>query len=104
MKNKEYRICVCIDVQASSAEEAYSRVYDMMMNIEPAQAWESTDEWFEDGAPMDEESMSRARMAKGFSVENTPSVPCSFCHATGFVGTCLCQECKGKGVEHGKKG
>lgn len=69
MKNKEYRICVCIAVEAPSAEAAYSRVYDMMMNIEPAQAWESTDEWFEDGRPMDEEAMSKARMAKHGELE-----------------------------------
>lgn len=100
MKNKEYRICVCIDVEASSAEEAYSRVYDMMMKI--GQAWESTDEWFEDGEPMAEEAMSEARMAKlsGVSDETTPSAPCSFCHATGFVGTNICQECRSRGVEH----
>lgn len=24
--------------------------------------------------------------------------PCSFCHATGFVGTSLCQECTGTGA------
>lgn len=25
--------------------------------------------------------------------------PCSFCHATGYVGTNLCQECRGSGQE-----
>jgi hypothetical protein len=60
---KEYRIVVCIDVEAEDAEKAYGKVYDMMMAIDPAQSWESSDEWFEDGSLMDEESVSQARIA-----------------------------------------
>jgi hypothetical protein len=60
---KEYRIVVCIDVEASSPEDAYSKVYDMMMKIEPSQAWESSDEWYdEDGELIDELRVSQARL------------------------------------------
>lgn len=60
---KQYRIVVCIDVTAEDAEKAYSKVYDTMMAIDPAQSWESSDEWFEDGDLMDEDDVSRARLA-----------------------------------------
>jgi len=58
---KEYRILVCIDVDAENAAKAYLKVYNMMMAIDPAQSWESSDEWFEDGDLMDEDDVSRAR-------------------------------------------
>ena len=29
--------------------------------------------------------------------ERYAGTPCSFCHATGFVGTNVCQECRGLG-------
>ena len=61
---KEYRIVVCIDTVAHSAEAAYSKVYDTMMKIEPAQSWESSDEWFEDGRVLALQEVEEARLRK----------------------------------------
>jgi hypothetical protein len=48
--------------------------------------------------PVDEEHAQRLREA-GFTDAPTEEElsPCSWCHATGFVGTSLCQACEGRG-------
>lgn len=39
----------------------------------------------------------RFSMRKNLDAVMASTVPCSFCHASGFVGTSLCQECRGYG-------
>lgn len=53
MKNKSYRIVVCVDVDADDLEDAYRQTYRYMSNMPDGMDWESSDEWFdgdEDGA------------------------------------------------------
>ena len=56
-----YRIVICIDVDASSSEEAYQKIHEHLNY--PNISWESTDEWYDsDGMLLDEEEISKARM------------------------------------------
>ena len=60
-----YRIVVCLDIEASSPEEAYAKLYKNMPRIAAEGIdWESTDEWYDDnGAPLSEEQVFAAREA-----------------------------------------
>ena len=67
-----WRLVICLDVEASSLEEAYSIVYDKMKTLDCEEfQWESTDEAFDpDGDPIDEEELVKARLAKFDQVDN----------------------------------
>lgn len=59
-----YRIVVCMDINATSLQEAYSKLYRALDSMSEDIAWESTDEAFEpEGTPVDPEIMQAARMA-----------------------------------------
>jgi len=59
-----YRLVICIDVDARCLEEAYGRVHKGMtaVNFEGFEGWESSDENFDnDGEPVTPEVMQQAR-------------------------------------------
>lgn len=60
-----YRICVSIDVDANSIDEAYSKVDSLLSNAPSDIGWESSDEeWFNSyGEQLDEEEISAVRLA-----------------------------------------
>lgn len=60
-----YRLVICLDVEADSLEQAYERVYTTMGTVDREDfQWESTDEAYDpDGGEVDAEEMQQARMA-----------------------------------------
>jgi hypothetical protein len=59
-----YRIVICVDIEADSLTLAYGKLHDFMGTVPTDVEWESTDEWFddEDGEPGDPDAMQKARM------------------------------------------
>ena len=46
-----YRIVICVDIDAESAQDAYEKLYDAMAEAERSDddiCWESSDEWYDD--------------------------------------------------------
>lgn len=64
MKNEMHRIVICVDIKASSIEEAYRNLYLKMGHLDDKDfQWESTDEWFDpEGNIIDPEEISKIRM------------------------------------------
>lgn len=63
-----YRFVICVDLEASSLEDAYSRLCAAMGKVEVSTQgsiqWESTDEAYDpDGFEVDADKLSDARMA-----------------------------------------
>lgn len=61
-----FRFVICVDVEAKSLEEGYSKLYDSMKRgLSEDVEWESTDEVFNsDGVLVHKESIVKARMKK----------------------------------------
>lgn len=61
-----FRFVICVDVEADSLDEGYSKLYDTMAKVDQeAFQWESTDEAFTpDGDVVDPKDLQRARMKK----------------------------------------
>ena len=59
-----YRICVAVDIDAGSAEEAYKKLYEGLYEVDREDfSWESTDEWYDpDGGMVDDETVQNIRM------------------------------------------
>lgn len=55
-----YRLVVMVDVEATSLDEAYGKVYTAMTKT--GEPWESTDEAFHDGEQVDADDLQAARM------------------------------------------
>lgn len=102
----EYRLVICLDVDAASLEEAYRKTYKIMGEASKTHGidWESTDEAFGPGGqPVDKDRLSEARSTvilketgecpdcggQGFEVDDyredtghtTRTVPCTICGA-----------------------
>jgi hypothetical protein len=62
-----YRIVICVDIDASSAQDAYETLYDAMAEAERNNddiCWESSDEWYDDdGDEIGAEAAQEARLA-----------------------------------------
>lgn len=63
-----YRFVICVDLEASSLEDAYRKLCANMGAVEASTQgrvqWESTDEAYEpDGSQVDEDTLSDAIMA-----------------------------------------
>lgn len=62
-----YRIVICVDIDASSAQDAYEKLYDAMAEAERSDddiCWESSDEWYDDaGDEISAEDAQEARLA-----------------------------------------
>lgn len=65
MSEMPFRIVVCVDIAAASAEEAYAMLTDKLCPVTtPDFEWESTDEWYgEDGARLPDKKVQAAREA-----------------------------------------
>lgn len=61
-----FRFVICVDVEASSLEEGYSKLYDTMGKVDAEKfQWESSDEAYTpDGDRVSEDDLTRARMKK----------------------------------------
>jgi hypothetical protein len=61
-----YRFVICVDVDATSLENAYNDLYDSMKEISSQSLeWESTDEaYFPDGEEVDPIILQKARLSK----------------------------------------
>ena len=61
-----YRFVICIDINSTSLNEAYSKLYDSMKKISsPQLEWESTDEaYFPDGEEVDPTILQKSREYK----------------------------------------
>lgn len=57
----QYRIVVCLDVEAASPKEAYGKIYTMLSGIKGL-GWESSDEWYEENEELDLEKLSNVRL------------------------------------------
>ena len=59
-----FRIVTCIDVPASTPEEAYELLRKALRSIPESVVWESSDEWYaDDGTQVPVEEIEKARMA-----------------------------------------
>lgn len=61
-----FRFVICVDVEASSLEEGYSKLYDTMAKVDTEDfQWESSDEVYNpDGGVVCEDDLVCARMKK----------------------------------------
>ncbi len=61
-----YRFVVCIDIESTSLNEAYSNLYESMKEISSKRLdWESTDEaYFPDGEEIDPVILQKAILTK----------------------------------------
>ena len=61
-----FRFVICVDVEADSLEEGYSKLYDTMAKVDTEDfQWESSDEAYTpDGDAVGEADLVRARMDK----------------------------------------
>ena len=69
-----FRFVICLDVEADSLEEGYSKVYDTMGRISCREIdWISTDEVFDpDGESVPADAIQAARMKKIDEQERKP--------------------------------
>jgi hypothetical protein len=59
--SKKFSIMVSIEVEASTLDEAYGKVYKSMANLKDITEWESTDTgWYDEDKEYSEEEISEA--------------------------------------------
>ena len=59
----DYRIVTCIDIEASSLEEAYEKLYLQFKTLPKGMEWESSDEAYgPDGEEVEPDELQAARM------------------------------------------
>lgn len=59
------RIVVCVDIDATTAPEAYAKLYDAMRLLPEGMDWESSDEWYgPDGEALSQDAIDDARAGR----------------------------------------